>query len=258
MQDGDSFERASACRNAKRTRVSSACIRCKSAKIKCSDFRPCQKCTDSGKGSICEDQSETKRNKVSFYEDPGRHQQSITGLHTAVMNKHKQSEDYIREACATEGKNTISRSFSHSSEYDAAARISKSTGSPENATVLQCQSNTVKTFHGFHPSCPPQHTFLRAGSLMPPPPFYHREHRFVASQSSSQYMPHQIYNFQRLPPLAGAPPAFLPHPQQTLPSPADFLAVDRLRLLLALAAGGSAPAHAAGGPAPLQQPQPQP
>ena len=71
-------------------------------------------------------------------------------------------------------------------------------------------------------------------------------------------MPHQIYNFQRLPPLAGAPPAFLPHPQQTLPSPADFLAVDRLRLLLALAAGGSAPAHAAGGPAPLQQPQPQP
>ena len=37
---------------AKRNRTSIACVRCKLAKIKCSDYRPCKQCTDSK--SVCE------------------------------------------------------------------------------------------------------------------------------------------------------------------------------------------------------------
>jgi hypothetical protein len=43
---------------AKRTRVTAACTRCKSAKIRCSDYRPCKHCVDSNKGDECVESNE--------------------------------------------------------------------------------------------------------------------------------------------------------------------------------------------------------
>ena len=48
-------------RSAKRRRVFAACVRCKTSKIQCSDFRPCKRCADSGNGGSCTDQTETNR-----------------------------------------------------------------------------------------------------------------------------------------------------------------------------------------------------
>jgi hypothetical protein len=44
-------------KKAKRIRVSVACARCKSGKIKCSDFRPCRSCVRCGIASECSDSS---------------------------------------------------------------------------------------------------------------------------------------------------------------------------------------------------------
>jgi hypothetical protein len=43
---------------AKRTRVTAACTRCKSAKIRCSDYRPCKHCVGSNKGDECVESNE--------------------------------------------------------------------------------------------------------------------------------------------------------------------------------------------------------
>ena len=50
-------------RSAKRRRAFAACVRCKTSKISCSDFRPCKRCADSGNGGSCTDQTETNRTR---------------------------------------------------------------------------------------------------------------------------------------------------------------------------------------------------
>ena len=50
-------------RSAKRRRAFAACVRCKTSKIQCSDFRPCKRCADSGNGGSCTDQTETNRTR---------------------------------------------------------------------------------------------------------------------------------------------------------------------------------------------------
>ena len=40
-------------RSAKRTRAALACSRCKVSKSKCSDYRPCGRCTRAGQASLC-------------------------------------------------------------------------------------------------------------------------------------------------------------------------------------------------------------
>ena len=53
MQNVGSQEIQVARRNAKRTRVARACLRCKSGKIKCSVYRPCKHCVGSGNSYAC-------------------------------------------------------------------------------------------------------------------------------------------------------------------------------------------------------------
>ena len=50
-------------RIAKRRRAFAACVRCKTSKISCSDFRPCKRCADSGNGGSCTDQTETNQTR---------------------------------------------------------------------------------------------------------------------------------------------------------------------------------------------------
>ena len=51
-------------RNAKRSRAFAACVPCKSARAQCSDYRPCKRCSDSGKGGYCVDQNETNHKRA--------------------------------------------------------------------------------------------------------------------------------------------------------------------------------------------------
>ena len=51
-------------RNAKRSRAFAACVPCKSARAQCSDYRPCKRCSNSGKGGYCVDQNETNHKKA--------------------------------------------------------------------------------------------------------------------------------------------------------------------------------------------------
>ena len=55
-------------RNVQRRRSKSACLRCKSQKIKCSDFRPCSKCksTKSEPGCIESSEAEVKIDICNF------------------------------------------------------------------------------------------------------------------------------------------------------------------------------------------------
>ena len=52
-------------RSAKRSRVGVACARCKSLKIKCSNYRPCKHCLDASKPMSCEGTDPDAESKVS-------------------------------------------------------------------------------------------------------------------------------------------------------------------------------------------------
>ena len=53
--DGDNALLLRARRMAQRSRASTACIRCKSNKVRCSDYRPCSRCRKAGATSTCMD-----------------------------------------------------------------------------------------------------------------------------------------------------------------------------------------------------------
>ena len=57
-------------RIAKRTRVAIACARCKSSKVKCSDFRPCKHCADTF--TNCQDANESVQ-RISFMSANKKH-----------------------------------------------------------------------------------------------------------------------------------------------------------------------------------------
>ena len=58
-------------RNAKRNRAATACARCKSAKVKCSDYRPCKNCAETEYSDFClagTSQSSAKRARTANHE----------------------------------------------------------------------------------------------------------------------------------------------------------------------------------------------
>ena len=60
--------------SAKRSRASLACASCKIAKTKCSDYRPCKRCSRSDKKFACSEGQQTTN-----AEGPGRFQASVSG-----------------------------------------------------------------------------------------------------------------------------------------------------------------------------------
>jgi 23S rRNA U2552 (ribose-2'-O)-methylase RlmE/FtsJ len=84
---------------AKRSRASAACIRCKAAKIKCSDYRPCKNCVDSRKSEACEDSIEDEQPEQKIARDndmalrPARSGESIQNVFITSDGKRSSSRD---------------------------------------------------------------------------------------------------------------------------------------------------------------------
>ena len=153
-------------RSAKRRRAFAACVRCKTSKIQCSDFRPCKRCADSGNGGSCTDQTETNRthyqsrkihcigNSASIphhsnaQDGPAIHEAqqevpfpSVTSFHTQP-SVHYQRGSFQRDCNSVEP-------ISNPTMFHSAAQVPdwhsmhRQNGAQQNGSVLALASNGV-------------------------------------------------------------------------------------------------------------------
>ena len=256
-------------RNAKRTRASKACVRCKSSKTQCSDYRPCKRCKNTGLGGSCIDKDADESVAYQFenaYPSPSpargtiniTHEQNATSIGT---------KDYIQESSQQSryGLQEKPRSVPHSAELVPAAQalhMSFTSNGSANAVLQQTWARSFRLstdfsmphFNEVQGPYPPLSASMRAALMSALPSISNGAAEYSGTPNIMDFIPNQYTNI--LPSVPLIPTTLLSQQaasQRVFQSPADLLVIDRLRLLLALTTSG--PAHLASLPFfPLRSP----
>ena len=228
-------------RSAKRTRALSACMRCKRAKIKCSDFRPCKGCTDAQIGASCRDTTTTTKKSIAC----SKKKKIESG-----SDSTKSSETKVPDAATSDNANNATIQTS------TVAKVSDSEAVSDPRQQQLASSSSY--LPGFLPSLDfvvPSHLAFTAQGLglvsdrrIAPETAIHAPSRFTTTQSSMPFVTDRgsPFHHQLLAPAWLLPP--LPSYYQSplcLPFPTDSESphMDRIPLLLMLAANAYTHAH---------------
>jgi hypothetical protein len=131
-------------RTAKRNRTSVACKRCKKAKIKCSDYRPCRQCTNTEYASGCEIGIRRTEKPILFPADANR---------SALCSNNEQSMFPRSQGSPLKVANVLHRPNFHS-EVPSATPPLRTPWSPVSASPsMQCSTMITATTPSIqHPS----------------------------------------------------------------------------------------------------------
>ena len=237
-------------RNAKRTRASKACVRCKSSKTQCSDYRPCKRCKNTGLGGSCIDKDADESVAYQFRNpcpnpSPVREMISITHEPNATSLGTK---DYNQES----SQRNKPESVPYSAELVPAAQASHlrfTMSGSTNADLQQALARSIRLStdismpHLNNVQRPnPAHTSINAALLSAPPSIRHGAAQVSGGRKIMDFIPNQNTDFHALPsaPIVNTLLSQQAVSQRTFQSPSDLLAIDRLRLLLALTTSGPA------------------
>ena len=244
-------------RNAKRTRASKACVRCKSSKTQCSDYRPCKRCKNTGLGGSCIDNDANESAAYRFENacptpSPAREMISIIQEpNTTSMG----TKDYNRKSSQQSryGLQKKPESVPHSAELAPSAKasdLSFAMSVRANAVLQQTFARSVRLstdvsmphFNDVQGPSPPLSALMRAAFMSALPSSSNGAAEFSGTPniSSLDFSPNQNTNFHTLS-APSIPTTLLSQQaagQRVFQSPADLLAIDRLRLLLALTTSG--------------------
>ena len=223
-------------RLAKRTRAAVACVRCKWAKVKCNDYRPCKQCTDSvnlcvdgsvqGTADVEQVEAGDRMSNVDIF--PGDEvRKSLIPLVSSAQSSFEAGFKKVK-LLTDESQNSSSRSTQTAAAFPTDSTL-------RSITVLQGHSHPLRTASQPTPStlqlCSPYFASLPVtqGAHLPPSYFFSNAH------------------------TAPVQPCLLPwFATESQSAPADLAALLRLtrptpptalRALLALS-GAAPPAHA--------------
>ena len=206
-------------RMAKRIRASVACARCKAAKSKCSDFRPCKHCLNFG--AVCEEV-----NTAAHCIPTGRNDRNHPIARSAIMEG---SESW---PCQPHTSLTLPELAHHESLRFASACITNQSGTRSNANLSMPQYLPLSINYDVYHSIPSALRFQPSAQQLIPAPLLF----------ASALLPSAPISLQQQQPAPALPPAiaalllsngFVPPAASVPPTLAPAAG---LRLLLALAA----------------------
>ena len=239
-------------RNAKRTRASKACVRCKSSKTQCSDYRPCKRCKNTGLGGICIDKDADESVAYQFVSacptpSPARemisiaHEPNATSLGTKDHNQESSQRNkpksipFSAELVPAAQASHLSFTMSGSANADLQQALARSIGLSTDISMPHV--NNVQRPNSEHS------TSINAALLSATPSIRHGAAQVPEERKIMDFIPNQNTNFHALPSAPYIVNTLLSQQavsQRAFQSPADLLAIDRLRLLLALTTSGPA------------------
>ena len=221
-------------RSAKRTRALSACMRCKRAKIKCSDFRPCKGCTDAQIGPSCRDTTTTMKKFIDCSEMKKFKSESYSTI---------SSETKVPDAVTSDNANNATIQTSTAAEVSSSEAVSD-----PRQQLLASSSSYLPGFSALLDVVMPSHLAFRAHGLglvsdrrIAPETAIHAPSRFTAMRSSMPLVTDRGSPFHHqplapawpLPPLP--PPSHYQGPQgPPLPTHSESPHIDGIPLLLML------------------------
>ena len=241
-------------RNAKRTRASKACVRCRSSKTQCSDYRPCKRCKNTGLGRSCIENDTDECVAYQFVNpcptpSPACEMKSISHEANATSMGTK---GYIQES----SQRNKPESVPHPIELVPAAQashLSFTMSGSANGDLQQALGRSVRLatnismpdVNNVQRPYPPLSASISAALLSALPSTRHGTAYFSGTPNILDSIPNQNTNFHA-PSAPFIPTTLLGQQaasQRAFQSPSDLLAIDRLRLLLALTT--SVPSHPA-------------
>ena len=227
-------------RNAKRMRALKACARCRSGKIKCSDYRPCKNCTETENGLFCVE----VRNGQLTMENKFRDQKPNPASNETDQLKTQApfGEDLVP---LIKGNHFALGASTNLFQLELKPKLPVPTHRlvASRSRIPAC--GVVQDFNLMSPFLPMAQGSLFLSRTVPAMCDLPRLADGLTSTQSSLLMRSQPSTFTTswLPPL----PLHLASPQTTtlpsFPALADSLAIDRLHHLLALSGGASSSAH---------------
>ena len=230
-------------RNAKRMRALKACARCRSGKIKCSDYRPCKNCTETENGLFC---VKLKNGQLTM-ENKFRDQKSIPESNETDQLKTQApfGEDLVP---LIKGNHFALGASTNLFQLELKPKLPVPTHRLVSSRSRIPACGVVQDFDLKSPFLPMAQGSLFLSSTVPAMCDLPRTADGLSSTQSSLLMRSQSSTFTTswLPPLPHLPEHLASPPTTTLPSfpaLADSLAIDRLHHLLALAGGASPSAH---------------
>jgi hypothetical protein len=240
---------------AKRSRASAACIRCKAAKIKCSDYRPCKNCVDSRKSEDCEDSIEDEPEKKTARDDEGmvlRPARSGESHQNVFISSDGQSSRSRDDTISVHGERHVQSDNNHAhvsltSDHLRAIQMTNSNLNSTNNLLERQQGYTLPIFSQMTGSW---HQFQH---LVPPSTLIPNSNQPILNFLSNRTMPTNIhpavYSQAFLPPSASS--------ALTAPPQSAAAISNLLQSFLAAAAASSPPtAPPAAHPAARFQPPP--
>ena len=162
-------------RNAKRSRVVAACVPCKSARTRCSDYRPCKRCSDSGKGGNCVDQNETNHKKAYRFAAPSEmpspnSDQIIPSRNAAFLPVSDWAGSAQYSALQTVHPETNTEQTSHFAVYVGSSQRSvtiATNGSQQSASAPQRCTFSAQPMSTDKQRCCVPHTAIALQSVWP-------------------------------------------------------------------------------------------
>ena len=230
-------------RSAKRTRALSACMRCKRAKIKCSDFRPCKSCTDAQIGPSCRDTTTTTKKSIVC----SRKKKIESGSDSTISCETK-----VQDAATSNNANKATIQTSTVSIVSDREAVSD----PRQQQLVS-SSSYLPGFSALLDVVVPSHLAFTAQGLglvsdrrIAPETAIHAPSRFTAMRSSMTFVTDRgsPFHHQPLAPAWPLPPLPPPsHYQSNLcppfPTDSESSRIDSIPLLLMLAANAYTHAH---------------
>ena len=230
-------------RSAKRTRALSACMRCKRAKIKCSDFRPCRGSTDAQIGASCRDTTTTTKKSIACSKKKKIESES---------DSTKSSKTKVADAATSDNANNATIQTSTVSIVSDSEAVSD----PRQQQLVS-SSSYLPGFSALLDVVVPSHLAFTAQGLglvsdrrIAPETAIHALSRFTAIRSSMPFMTDRGSPFHHQPLAPAWPLAPLPPPsyyQSSLcppfPSDSESSRINGIPLLMMLATNAYTHAH---------------
>ena len=165
-------------RNAKRSRVSAACVPCKSARTRCSDYRPCKRCSNTGKGGYCVDQNETNHKKAyhlaATSEMPSPDAETITtSCNDALLTVSDLAGSAQYSAVQTIHPETKTVLTTHFEVYDGSSQRSVTNSNnacQQRASAPQCGTISAQPMSAVQQRCRVPHSATAFRSVWPSAP----------------------------------------------------------------------------------------
>ena len=162
---------------AKRSRTAVACVRCKAAKSKCSDYRPCKQCVNSN--SCCTEASESKSaSNTSILPQSGDPDKIEKALFCVKANHYAKVPSYFDTAVASYGEANPNTSYYLREAPQNSMHGPLSSYLPTQITLntfgrLSVQASISSPAASIFSRCPTTNAqFLHYPSFAPPPSMY--------------------------------------------------------------------------------------